>query len=176
MLKIAILLVLILVAVILIIAAMKPGSYRVMRSIEIASSPDRVFPFINDFHRWAGWSPWEKLDPAMKKTHTGPDAGKGAIYEWEGNKKVGQGRMEITDASAPNKVAIKLDFIKPFASSCTTLFTLEPVSGGTRVTWDMTGPALFITKVMQVFMSMDKMIGKDFEAGLASLKGLAEQK
>lgn len=176
MIKLAILLVLILVAIILIIAAMKPGTYRVQRSIDIAATPDKVFPLINDFHHWDGWSPWEKLDATMKKTHTGAAHGKGAIYEWQGNKKVGQGRMEITDSSAPGKVGIKLDFIKPFASSCTTLFTLDAVGGGTRVTWDMTGPALFITKIMQVFMSMDKMIGKDFEAGLASMKGLAERK
>ena len=130
---------------------------------------------INDFRQWQGWSPWAKLDPAMKSNYTGSEAGQGAIYDWVGNKKVGEGRMEITASTPPAQIAIKLDFLKPFASSNTTLFTLEPISIGTRVTWDMQGPALFITKIMQVFMSMDKMIGKDFEAGLASMKALAER-
>ena len=111
----------------------------------------------------------------MKSNYTGSEAGQGAIYDWVGNKKVGEGRMEITASTPPAQIAIKLDFLKPFASSNTTLFTLEPISIGTRVTWDMQGPALFITKIMQVFMSMDKMIGKDFEAGLASMKALAER-
>ena len=111
----------------------------------------------------------------MKRTHSGAPAGKGAVYEWDGNSEVGAGRMEIIESSPPSKIAIKLDFIKPFEGHNTTTFRLEPKEGATTVTWSMEGPAPFVSKLMQVFMSMDSMVGKDFEAGLANMKAAAEK-
>ncbi|MBA3891611.1 MAG: SRPBCC family protein [Gemmatimonadaceae bacterium] len=163
------------IAAVLGLAARKPDEFRVRRTARIAAPPDRIFPLINDFHAWAQWSPWEPLDPAMARTHSGAPSGPGAVYEWNGNKKVGEGRMEITDAAAPRRVAIDLDFIRPFASSNVTEFTLEPDGDGTTVTWDMRGPNAFVSKVMGVFVNMDRLIGKDFENGLASMKAVAEQ-
>ena len=162
------------IAAVLVFATTKPDVLRVRRSISIKAPPERIFPLINDLHNWAAWSPWEKLDPAMKKTHSGAAQGKGAVYAWEGNAKVGAGRMEITNLSQPSKVTIKLDFIKPLEGHNTAEFTLDAQGDATQVTWSMVGPARFITKVMQVFFSMDRMIGKNFEDGLASLKRIAE--
>ena len=162
------------VVVVLLIAATKPNTFVVQRGTTIQAPPERVFPLINDFHNWLAWSPWEKLDPDLRRTHDGPPNGKGAVYAWEGNKKVGQGRMEITESVPPSKVAIKLDFIKPFESHNTADFTLDRRGDGTHVNWAMTGQQPFLFKVMTVFMSIDKMIGKDFEAGLANMKAKAE--
>lgn len=156
-------------------AAMQPDTFRVQRQASIKAPPDKVFAFISDFHRWDAWSPWEKKDPAMKRTHGGAASGKGATYAWEGNKDVGQGRMEIADATPPSKLAIKLDFVKPFEAHNFVEFTLEPRGDSTNVTWAMSGASPFVAKVMGVFMSMDKMVGKDFEAGLANLKAAAEK-
>ena len=156
-------------------AATKPDTFRVQRSASMKAPPEKIFPLINDFHNWVSWSPWEKLDLEMKKTHSGAASGKGAIYEWEGNKKVGQGRMEITEDSPPSKVAIKLDFIKPFQANNKAEFALDRQGDSTNVTWTMDGSQPFMFKVMGVFMNLDNMIGKDFEAGLASIKGLAEK-
>ena len=156
-------------------AATKPDKFRVQRSATMKAPPEKIFPLINDFHKWGSWSPWEKLDLVMKKTHSGAASGKGAIYEWEGNKKVGQGRMEITDESPPSKVAIKLDFIKPFQANNKAEFALDRQGDSTNVTWTMDGSQPFMFKVMGVFMNLDNMIGKDFEAGLASIKGIAEK-
>ena len=169
------LLLVIIVAALLLYAATRPGSFRVERSTSIKASPDKVFAFVNDFHQWGVWSPWEKLDPGLKRTHGGAASGKGATYAWEGNSKVGQGRMEIVDAAAPAKLVIKLDFLKPFEAHNTAEFTFEPQAGETRVNWVMHGPAPFMTKLMGVFVSMDSMVGKDFEAGLANLKAAAEK-
>lgn len=163
------------VAVLLLFAARRPDSFRVERSTLINASPDRVFGFVDDFHQWAAWSPWEKLDPGMKRTHGGAASGKTATYAWEGNNKVGQGRMEIIDTAAPGRIVIKLDFLKPFEAHNTAEFTFQPEGAQTRVNWVMHGPANFMTKLMGVFMSMDKMVGKDFEAGLANLKAAAEK-
>jgi uncharacterized protein YndB with AHSA1/START domain len=173
----AIIAIIIAVAVIavLILAAMKPDTFRVVRSTNIKAPPERIFPLIADFRNWSVWSPWEKMDPALKRTYSGAAEGKGAVYEWEGNKKVGKGRMEIIDAPPPEKVAIKLDFLKPFEAHNTAEFTLQPRGETTDVTWVMHGPNLFIGKVMSVFISMDRMVGKDFEAGLANLKAAAER-
>jgi uncharacterized protein YndB with AHSA1/START domain len=165
----------VLVAAILIYVATRPGSFRVQRSAVIQAPPERIFAALSDFHGWAAWSPWEKMDPAMKRSYGGAGAGKGATYAWEGNNKVGQGRMEIVESSAPSRIAIKLDFLKPFEAHNTAEFTLERKDGDTEVTWAMYGPANFATKLMGVFMDMDAMIGKDFEAGLANLKTLAEK-
>lgn len=156
-------------------AAIQPDNFRVQRSAAIKAPPEKIFGLLNDFHQWGSWSPWEKLDPAMTKTHSGASNGKGAIYEWEGNKQVGKGRMEITEASSPAKLMIKLDFIKPFESHNTAEFTLDRQSDATNVTWAMLGQKPFMFKVMGLFMSMDKMIGKDFETGLANIKGIVEK-
>jgi carbon monoxide dehydrogenase subunit G len=175
MIKTAAIVVVVLLAAILLFAATKPDTFRVRREIGINAPPEKIFPFLNDFRRWGTWSPWEKMDPAMKRTYSGAAIGKGAVYEWEGNSKVGSGRMEIVESSAPSRVRIKLDFLKPFEAHNTADFTLEPQGGVTKVSWVMDGPAPFVSKVMQVFMSMDRMVGKDFEAGLANLKAAAEQ-
>jgi hypothetical protein len=174
MLKIIVIVVIVLVAAVVAIAMTKPDSFRVERRTSIKSSSNKIFPLIDDFHNWSSWSPWERMDPAMRRTHSGAASGKGAIYEWEGNSKVGKGRMEILEAS-PSKVIIKLDFLKPFEGHNVAEFTFEPQSDSTSVTWAMYGPAPFFSKVMQVFMSMDKMIVKDFDSGLANLKAIAEK-
>ena len=161
---------LVVVAAILILAAMKPATFRITRATSINASPEKIFPLIADFRAWSAWSPWEKMDPALKRTYAGSASGTGAVYEWEGNSKVGKGRMEIIDAPPPSRVAIKLDFLKPFEAHNTAEFTLMPRGNTTDVTWAMHGPNLFIGKVMSLFVSMDRMVGKDFETGLANLK------
>jgi len=162
------------IAIVLILAAIKPGRFSVHRDIVVRAPAEKIFPLIADFHRWGSWSPYENKDPAMKRTFGGAASGKGAVYAWEGNKNVGSGRMEITDVSAPSKVVIKLDFFVPFEAHNTAEFTMLPKGDGTSLTWLMHGPAPFISKLMQVFMNIDKMVGKDFEVGLANLKKLAE--
>ncbi len=159
---------------ILIFAVIKPDRFRVERATSINGPPEKIFPLIDDFHAWMAWSPWEKLDPNLTRTYSGADRSKGAVYEWMG-KKAGQGRMEITDSTPTSRIDIKLDFLKPFEAHNTVRFTLEPAQAATRVTWSMEGPNGFMTKVMSVFVSMDAMIGKDFEAGLVNLKAVAER-
>jgi len=156
-------------------AATKPDSIRVQRATSIKAQPEKIFALINDFRSWGVWSPYEKKDPAMKRNLSGAASGKGAVYEWAGNGNVGQGRMEITDSSPPSKVTIKLDFIKPIEGHNIAEFTLAPDGDATRVTWAMSGPSPYIGKVISVFLDMDSMIGKDFEAGLANLKTATEQ-
>lgn len=163
------------VAIVLILAATKPNTFRVTRAASIKAPAERLFPLINDFHRWTSWSPYETRDPAMKRSYDGAASGEGAVYAWDGNKNVGAGRMEILDAQAPSKVVIKLDFFRPFEGHNTAEFTMLPQGDATNVTWTMYGPAAFMSKVMQVFMNLDHMIGKDFEVGLANLKTLAEK-
>ncbi len=163
------------IAVILILAATKPDTFRIERSTTINAPPEKIFAVLSDFHQWTGWSPWEHRDPALKRTFSGAERGTGAIYAWEGNKNVGTGRMEILQANAPSKLVIKLDFFKPFEAHNTAEFTMLPQGSATNVHWVMTGPANLMSKVMQVFMSFDKMIGKDFETGLTSLKQLTEK-
>ena len=162
------------VAVPIAIAATKPNSFRIERRATIKASPEKIFPLINDFRNWSSWSPWEKLDPNLTRTHSGALMGKGAIYDWEGNNKVGKGRMEIINANPNSQVTIKLDFIKPWEASNTTVFTLQPSGNDTTVVWDMTGANPFMMKVMSVFKSMDSLIGSDFEKGLAEMKRVAE--
>lgn len=177
MLKTILIVVAVLIAGLLAYAATRPDSFRVQRSAILNAPPDRIAPLISDFHHWEAWSPWEKLDPAMQKTYSGAPAGKGAVYEWSGNSKAGAGRMEILDAS-PAKVSIKLDFIKPFEGHNLTDFTLDPQPGfpsATRVNWDMHGPSPYLSKLMGIFMNMDRLIGNDFEQGLANLKTVAEK-
>jgi hypothetical protein len=172
--KIALVIV-VLIAAVLLYATTRPDTFSVQRSTTIKAPPEKIFPLINDFHAWQAWSPWEKLDPAMKRTHSGAAAGKGAVYAWLGNSDVGEGRMEITESVPSFKVGIKLDFITPFESSNTTVFTLAPQGDSTQVTLLMQGPAPYVTKLMTVFVSMDSVIGKDFEAGLAAMKAAAEK-
>jgi hypothetical protein len=175
MLKKIVIAIVVLVLIVLGLAAMQPDSYKVTRSATIKAPPEKIIPLISDFHNWASWSPWENLDPAMKRTFSGPAKDKGAVYAWEGNDKVGAGRMEILEVAQPSKVDIKLDFLRPFESHCQTVFTLEPKGDSTTVTWTMSGPSAFITKLMGLVASMDSMVGKDFEAGLASMKTVAEK-
>ncbi|SFF92291.1 Polyketide cyclase / dehydrase and lipid transport [Duganella sp. CF458] len=163
------------VVLILGLAMMQPDSFKVQRSTVVKAPPAKVMAYLNDFHQWTAWSPWEKKDPDMQRTFEGAASGKGAVYAWSGNGEVGQGRMEIVDNQAPTQLAIKLDFIKPFASSNRAEFALQPQGETTVVTWTMTGPSPFVTKVMGVFFNMDKMIGKDFEQGLAQLKEVSEK-
>jgi uncharacterized protein YndB with AHSA1/START domain len=163
------------IAVVLILAAAKPDTFSVQRGATMKAPPEKIFSLINDFHQWGKWSPWENRDPAMTRSFSGAESGQGAVYAWEGNKNVGSGRMEILDASTPSKIIIKLDFLKPFEAHNMAEFTMLPQGDTTSVNWVMHGPAPFMSKMMQVFMNMDKMIGKDFEIGLANLKGLAER-
>jgi uncharacterized protein YndB with AHSA1/START domain len=163
------------IAALLIYAATRPDTFSVQRSARIKAAPEKIYALINDFPSWPTWSPWEKLDPEMKRTLSGPPSGKGSIYEWSGSGKVGAGRMEITDTLPASKVVIKLDFIQPFEGHNVTEFTLAPQGDSTEVNWVMSGPAPFISKLMGLFMDMDKMIGKDFETGLANMKAAAEK-
>lgn len=157
-----------------VVAAMQPAEYTVTRTTTIAAPPATVFAHVNDFHKWEAWSPWAKLDPACKNTFEGPTAGKGAIFKWAGNSDVGEGKMEIAESKPDERVLMKLDFVKPFESSCDTEFTFKPEAGQTAVTWTMTGKKNFVSKAFCLFMSMDKMVGGDFERGLASMKEVAE--
>jgi uncharacterized protein YndB with AHSA1/START domain len=164
-----------LVAAVLGYAATRPDTFRVERATMIKAPPEKVWPHVADFRQWPAWSPWEKLDPAMQRTLAGSASAKGSVYEWRGNREVGKGRMEITDATPPSKLLIRLDFIEPFESRNTTEFTFVPRGDATEVRWSMHGPNTFMTKLMQIFVSMDAMVGKDFEAGLANLKAVAEK-
>ena len=157
------------------IASTRPDDFSLRRSILIAAPPQKIYPLVADFHRWPAWSPWERLDPDMKRTFSGPAAGAGAGYAWAGSSKVGSGRMEIKEANAPSRLSIQLDFLKPFEAHNITDFSFAPKAGGTEVTWAMHGPSPFVSKVMGVFVSMDRMVGKDFERGLAQMKVAAEQ-
>ena len=164
------------IAVVLILAATKPDTFTVQRAAVVKAPPEKIFPLINDFHQWGTWSPWEGKDPGMKRTYSGTASGRGAVYAWDGNKNVGSGRMEILDTSSPSKIVIKLDFLKPFEAHNTAEFTMLPQGdGATNISWIMHGPAPFMSKMMQVFMNIDKMVGKDFEIGLANLKRLTEK-
>lgn len=175
MLKIIVIVLVVLIAGILIYAATKPDTFTVQRSASIKAPPEKIFPLINDYRNWASWSPYETKDPAMKRTFGATTVGKGATYAWDGNKEVGQGSMEIQESVPSSSVRIKLDFMKPFEAHNMVDFILEPQGDTTKVSWNMRGPAPFISKVMQVFINMDKMVGRDFEAGLANLKAVAEK-
>jgi hypothetical protein len=162
------------IVVILILAAMKPATFSVVRTASIGAPNDKLIALISDFHQWRKWSPWEDKDPDLKRTYDGAERGKGAVYAWEGNKNVGSGRMEILEATA-SQIVIKLDFLKPFEAHNQAEFTLTPQAGGTNVTWTMHGPAPFMFRMMSVFVNCDNMVGKDFEAGLANMGKAAGQ-
>jgi carbon monoxide dehydrogenase subunit G len=173
--KIAGILVVVFIAGVLILAAFRPDTFRVERSASIKAPPEKIFPYINEFKRWDAWSPWEKKDPGMKRTYGATLTGKGATYAWEGNKDVGKGRMEIAESVEPRRVAIKLDFVAPFEAHNDVVFTLEPKGDATQVRWTMQGHTPYFARIIHLFFDMDKMVGKDFEAGLASLKAAAEK-
>jgi uncharacterized protein YndB with AHSA1/START domain len=163
------------IAALLVYAATRPDTFRVERSTTIKAPADKIFPLINDFRRWQAWSPWENIDPALKRSYSGPESGKGAAYAWEGNNEVGHGRMEIDEATPPSKIVIRLHFLKPFETRNIAEYTLSPRGDGTQVTWAMHGPSPFVAKVLGIFCSMDAMVGGKFEEGLAKLKAVAEK-
>ena len=163
------------IAVFLIVAAFQPKDFRVERSGIISAPPPKVFSQVNDLHRFQGWNPWGKIDPAMKTSFEGPPAGTGASYFWSGNSEVGEGRMTIVESRPSERVRMKLEFLKPFAATHTADFTLAPKGNGTTITWAMYGEKNYMAKIMCLVMSMDKMVGPDFERGLANLKALAEK-
>jgi len=160
---------------ILAFATTKPDIFTVQRTASIKAPPEKIFPLINDFHRWGTWSPYEKIDPDMKRTYGPITAGKGATYGWEGNKSIGSGSMEILDAPTPQKFTIKLDFTRPFEAHYIAEFMLQPAGDSTSVTWSMRGPVPFFAKIIHVFMDMDKMVGGQFAEGLGNLKAAAEK-
>lgn len=173
------------VVVIVVLASRKPDELRVSRSLPIQAPPDKIYPLIADLKAWTQWSPYDKKDPNMLRKISGAPSGPGAIYEWDGDKTVGSGRMEILDVVEPSeggpaKIAIKLDIIEPFEGHNLVEFAMVPVrmangAEGSNVTWTMRGPYAFPAKVMSLFLDMDHMIGADFAAGLANLKSVAEQ-
>ncbi len=165
------------IAIVLILAAMRPDTFRVQRSIEINAPAEKIFPLINDYKNWGAWSPYEKVDPAMQRTFSGAPSGEGSVYEWRGNKSVGHGRMEIMDTTPLSKIVIKLDFFTPFEAHNTAEFTMLPKgSSVTNVTWAMHGPVTYVAKIIHTFMNMDRMCGDQFQQGLASMKSVAESR
>lgn len=165
----------VLIAAVLVYAASRPDTFRVYRTAKIKALPEKIFPLINDFRQWNTWSRYEKKDPAMKRTYGATTSGRGAVYEWDGDKNVGSGRITITDATPPAKILIDLDMLKPFEAHNSIAFTLVPQGDSTTVTWDMQGGVPYFAKIVNVFFNMDKMAGGDFEQGLANLKALAEK-
>jgi hypothetical protein len=164
----------VIVIVFVVIVALQPSDFRVARTAAISVPPPAVFAQVNDFHKWEAWSPWAKLDPAAKNSFEGPSAGIGAIFKWSGNNEVGEGSMTITESRPSDLIKIKLDFTKPFEATNTTEFTFKPEGNQTMVTWSMFGTNNFIAKAFCLFNSMDKMIGGQFEKGLAQMKTVAE--
>jgi uncharacterized protein YndB with AHSA1/START domain len=167
----------VLVGVLAFVVSTRPATFHLERSIAIAAPPERAFAQVVDFHQWATWSPWEKLDPNMTRTYAGAPSGKGAVYSWSGSGKAGEGRMTIEEAAAPSKIGIKLEFIKPFVATNRATFTFAPTptATGTQVTWAMDGELNFMSKAFHMVMDMDKLVGADFEKGLAAMKTNAER-
>ncbi|MEZ5399695.1 MAG: SRPBCC family protein [Bryobacteraceae bacterium] len=175
MLKKILIVIVALLAAFLAVAAMQPDTFTVTRTATVAAAPETVFALVNDFHEWPKWSPWEQLDPNMTRTHTGSPAGQGASYAWTGNSDVGSGRMTIAESRPNEHVRIDLEFIEPFASKSITDFSFQPEGAGTKVEWKMSGDNNFISKIFGLLMGgMDKMVGPDFEKGLAQMKSAAE--
>lgn len=171
--KILIALVVIVVGLVAVIA-LQPARYRVSRSTAVAAPAAVLFAQVNDFHKWTAWSPWEQIDPAMKRTYEGPPAGAGASYTWAGNREVGEGRMTIVESHPSDRIQVRLEFVKPFAGTSVAEFTFRPDGDRTLVTWSMTGDKNFIAKAIHLVMSMDRMIGDQFDKGLAAMKTVAE--
>lgn len=174
MLKIVLISLAVIIVVFIIIVALQPKEFRVARSAKISAPPSAVFAQVNDFHGWAAWNPWGKLDPTMKQVYEGAHAGVGAIYSWVGNKEVGEGRMMIIESRPSDLIRVKLEFLKPFAATNTAEFTFKPEGTQTAVTWSMFGDKNFMAKAVHLFISMDKMIGGQFEKGLADMKSIVE--
>ncbi|QEL20373.1 SRPBCC family protein [Limnoglobus roseus] len=164
------------VALFLLAAAFRSADFVIARSATVAAPPAAIFPHVNDFHKWAAWSPFEKLDPNMVKTFDGPPAGIGAGYHWSGNAKAGEGRMTITDSRPSDRVQMTLDFVRPFRATNAVEFTFVPEGGQTRVTWSMSGRNGFVPRAFGLIVNIDKLVGRDFEKGLAQLKAIAEAK
>lgn len=164
----------IVVVILIVVIAVQPAAFQVTRSTTIAAPPEKVFAQVNDFHKWDAWSPWAKLDPAMNQTYEGPATGVGSVYTWNGNSQVGEGKMTITESDANKRVGIKLEFIKPVAAVNHTTFDLTPDGTNTSVVWSMAGTNNFMGKAFCLFVSMDKMVGGDFEKGLAQMKAVSE--
>lgn len=156
------------------VVALQSADFRIVRSKTLAAPTSAVFAQVNDFHHWDAWSPWAKLDPTMRQHFEGAQAGRGAIYRWNGNGQVGEGRMEILDSQPNKSVTIKLDFMKPFKATNQTLFTFAPQEDQTVVTWDMTGKKNFMSKAFHLLVNMDKMLGKQFEQGLTQMEAAAQ--
>jgi uncharacterized protein YndB with AHSA1/START domain len=175
MLKVIAIIVVVAIAIVLIAAATRPDTFTVQRSAEIKAPPERIFALIDDFRAWGQWSPYEKLDPAMQRSYSNPASGSGATYEWSGNAKAGAGSMEITASVPPSKIDLNLNFTKPFVAHNTVEFVFAPSGDNTHVTWTMSGPVPYMAKIMHMFFNMDKMVGGDFETGLANLKSIAEK-
>jgi uncharacterized protein YndB with AHSA1/START domain len=163
-----------LIVVFLVAAAFQPEDYRVVRSRTIAAPAAIVFAPVNDFHRWTEWSPWEKLDPALQRSYEGPASGVGAVYAWKGNSQVGEGRATITESRPNELIRMRLDFLKPFESSCTAEYLFHEEGKQTTVSWSMAGKKNYVSKAMCMIMSMDKMVGGQFEEGLANLAKVSE--
>jgi hypothetical protein len=166
--------ILILIAAFFGVAALQPAEFSISRSVMVDAPPATVFAQINDFHKWEHWSPWAKLDPEMKTSYSGPVAGPGTSYAWEGNGQVGAGKMTIASSEAPSVVRIDLEFLKPMQAKNLTEFRIEPQGTGSQVTWSMSGERNLVSKAMGLVMSMEQMIGPDFERGLLALKSVSE--
>jgi len=158
------------------IIALQPSAFRIVRSVAMTAPPAEVFAQVNDFHQWQAWSPWAKIDPALKQTYEGAPAGAGAIYSWVGNSKAGEGRMTILESNPSDLIHIKLEFLKPFKATNTAEFTFKPEGNQTVVTWSLSGDRSFFLKAFALFINMDKLVGGDFEKGLAAMKTVAEAK
>ncbi len=172
---IAAIIIAVIILAILALAAMRPNEFSLQRSAEYHASPDRIFTELNDFKNWTHWSPWEGMDPNLQRSYSGARSGKGAKYAWVGNKKVGEGNMEITSSTPGTAIQLDLNFLKPFKASNVTQFTIVPAGQTTKLIWEMRGPTPFMMKIMGLFMNFDKMVGKDFERGLANLKSVVEK-
>lgn len=163
------------IVIVLILAALRPNTFRIERSIDINAPADKIFPLINDYKNWGSWSPYEHVDPNMQRAFSGAPAGKGSVYEWSGNKNIGHGRMEILETTPSSKIVIKLDFFSPFEAHNIAEFTMRPLGSTTTVTWAMHGPAPYMAKVMHMIFKMDRMVGGQFQQGLTSMKSVAEK-
>jgi len=164
------------VVVVVVVVALQPSEFRVTRTAVISAPAPAVFAQVNDFHKWEAWSPWARLDPAMKQTYEGAREGPGAIYRWAGNREVGEGSMTITESRPSDLVRIRLEFLKPFAGTSTAEFTFKPEGNHTAITWSMTGDNNFMAKAVHLLMNMDTMVGGNFEKGLAHMKSVVEAK
>jgi len=172
--RMLVMIVLLLAVALVALLATRPDRFHVERSATIDAPSSTVFSHIDDFHRWTAWSPWEKIDPQLQRSYDGPHSGVGAGYRWSGSSQVGEGSMRITESIPDRKVGIALEFIKPFRASNVATFTLAPEGPGTRVTWAMDGTNSWLAKLIGLFMSMDRMVGTEFEKGLATLKQVCE--